>query len=81
MDKIVYFIHHADQAINKSIECLNDPSMFNNEIQDEGSDFEKVQVFELSNKDGNERSDEIYYNRSDWVLDYIPHFLIYFILI
>ena len=48
MDKIVYFIHHADQAINKSIECLNDPSIFNSEIHDDELEFEKAQVFESS---------------------------------
>ena len=34
MDNILYFAHHADQAIKKSIEFRNDPSTYITEIHD-----------------------------------------------
>lgn len=65
MDKIVFLAWRATKAIEKSVDLLNDTTVFDVmcDEDDDGLTFEKVQFFNAGNDAGNANTGEVYVDR------------------
>lgn len=60
MDKIYYLVHRATESMTKSVQYLNDESIYGELADDEGVGFERRQLFESGEGGGNEVNGEMY---------------------
>lgn len=60
MDKIFYLVHRATESMTKSVQYLNDESIYGELADDEGVGFERRQLFESGEGGGNEVNGEMY---------------------
>ena len=60
MDKICFLSHRSTEAIQNSVEYLNDETIFGSIKDDGGVTFEKAQIFESGEGGGNENKGDMY---------------------
>ena len=60
MDKMVYLAHRAEESLKKSLDVLNDESIFPTSPEDDGLAFEKAQMFDASLEGSNGNTGAVY---------------------